>query len=99
MTEKITIPSYMIPLCVSAVVGFGSYTAAVADAANLKLDVADLKKTVIAVSEKAVATGTVAEVNSAKIDAIVDSLKEQKDIQSATQKSIENLVQALLAKK
>jgi hypothetical protein len=83
---------------VSGVVGFGSYQAAMADAENVKLDVTELKEKVTKIAEKSVENGTVSEVNSTKIDAVVETLQRMETANAKTNASLESLVQHLLNK-
>jgi hypothetical protein len=83
---------------VSGVVGFGSYQAAMADAENVKSDVTELKEKVTKIAEKSVENGTVSEVNSTKIDAVVETLQRMETANAKTNASLESLVQHLLNK-
>ena len=100
--SQLTIPTWMIsmwlPLVVSGVVGFGSYQAAMADAENVKSDVTELKEKVTKIAEKSVENGTVSEVNSTKIDAVVETLQRMETANAKTNASLESLVQHLLNK-
>jgi hypothetical protein len=96
MSDKLVIPTWVIPIALSSVIGFGSYQAALADANNTKADVLELKKTVSEVADRAVEAGTIAEVNTAKIDAVVETLQRMEQTNQRTQQSLESLVNHLL---
>ena len=95
--STITVPSWTLPLILSLGAGLTSYGATQANADATANDLKKLRTTVEKTVEKSVENGTVSSVNSVKIDAIMESLKEQKDIQSKTQKSIEDLVKVLIS--
>ena len=85
MNEKgLLLPSWAIPLCISAIIGFGSYQVAIAEAANTKLTVKELKAKVIA------------EVNSAKIAAVVKAIEKNSETNERTAESLDKLIILLM---
>lgn len=100
MIEKnsVVIPSFMLPLLISAVVGFGSYQVAMAEAANTKLTVTELKAKVTEVATEGVKTGKIAEVNSAKIEAVVKAIEKNSETNERTAESLDKLIILLMQK-
>ena len=100
--NQLTIPTWMVSMClplvVSGVIGFGSYQAAMADAENVKTTQKELKVRVTKIAEKSVENGLVSEINSTKIDAVVDTLQRMETANAKTNASLESLVNHLLTK-
>ena len=97
MNEKgLLLPSWAIPLCISAIIGFGSYQVAIAEAANTKLTVTELKAKVTEVANEGVKTGKIAEVNSAKIEAVVKAIEKNSETNERTAESLDKLIILLL---
>ena len=100
MIEKnsVVIPSFMLPLLISAVVGFGSYQVAMAEAENTKLTVTELKAKVTEVANEGVRTGKIAEVNSVKIEAVVKAIEKNSEVNERTAESLDKLIILLMQK-
>lgn len=97
MNEKgLLLPSWAIPLCISAIIGFGSYQVAIAEAANTKLTVKELKAKVTEVANEAAETGIIAEVNSAKIAAVVKAIEKNSETNERTAESLDKLIILLM---
>lgn len=100
MSDKnsLVIPSFMLPLLISGVVGFGSYQVAIADAANTKLTVKELKAKVTEVANEGVKTGKIASVNSVKIEAVVSAIEKNSATNERTAESLDKLIILLMQK-
>ncbi len=96
MSEKLVIPSFMVPLLISGIIGFGSYQVAIADAANTKLSVEELKAKVTEVATEGVKTGKIASVNSAKIEAVVKAIEKNSETNERTAESLDKLIILLM---
>ena len=94
----IRIPQWALPL------GAGAFAIAVslgvlqANTAHAASDRERIEAIAEEAAKKAVANGQQVAVNTTKLEVIVQSLSEQKEIQSKTNEQIAQLVQALLAK-
>ena len=94
----IKIPQWGLPIAAAAVslaVAWGVLQANTAHASEDRERIAAIAEEA---AKKAVANGQQVAVNTTKLEVIVQSLSEQKEIQSKTNEQIAQLVQALLAK-
>ena len=96
MSEKLVIPSFMVPLLISGIIGFGSYQVAIADAENTKLSVEELKAKVTEVATEGVKTGVIASVNSVKIEAVVKAIEKNSETNERTAESLDKLIILLM---
>ena len=95
----ISVPTWALPIgaaLVSFAVGYGAITAQADATAN---ELSRLQTVAEDTAEKAVKNGELSSVNEAKIEAIVSSLAEQKEIQRMTNENISQLVEVMLSRK
>ena len=95
---SIRIPTWALPLAIGGItiaVSWGVLQANTAHAAEERDRIAAIAEQA---AKKAVENGQQVAVNSTKLEVIVQSLSEQKEIQQKTNEQISALVQAMLAK-
>ena len=94
----IRVPTWALPLLIGGVtvaVSWGVLQANTAHATEERERIAEIAEQA---AKKAVENGQQVAVNSTKLEVIVQSLSEQKEIQQKTNEQIAALVQAMLAK-
>ena len=95
---SIRIPTWALPLAIGGItiaVSWGVLQANTAHATEERARIAEIAEQA---AKKAVENGQQVAVNSTKLEVIVQSLSEQKEIQQKTNEQISALVQAMLAK-
>ena len=94
----IRIPQWALPLGAGAFAIAVSWGVLQANTAHAASDRERIEAIAEEAAKNAVANGQQVAVNTTKLEVIVQSLSEQKEIQSKTNEQIAQLVQALLAK-
>jgi len=95
---SIRIPTWALPLAIGGItiaVSWGVLQANTAHATEERARIAEIAEQA---AKKAVENGQQVAINSTKLEVIVQSLSEQKEIQQKTNEQISALVQAMLAK-
>ena len=95
---KITVPSYVLGLVGAAFTVAVSWGILQAETAHAQDERERISKKAEDAARQAVENGQQVAVNSTKLEVIVQSLSEQKEIQQKTNEQIAALVQAMLAK-
>jgi len=94
---SIRIPTWALPLAIGGItiaVSWGVLQANTAHATEERARIAEIAEQA---AKKAVENGQQVAINSTKLEVIVQSLSEQKEIQQKTNEQISALVQAMLA--
>ena len=95
---SIRVPTWALPLAIGGItiaVSWGVLQANTAHATEERARIAEIAEQA---AKKAVENGQQVAINSTKLEVIVQSLSEQKEIQQKTNEQISALVQAMLAK-
>tara|TARA_R100000700_G_scaffold36393_1_gene45711 strand:- start:554 stop:850 length:297 start_codon:yes stop_codon:yes gene_type:complete len=96
--SELKLPSYSIPIIAAVISGavvWGSTQANLAFAQDERSRIMEIAQET---AKKAQANTQGVAINSTKLEVIVQSLQEQKDIQNKTNEQIAQLVQALLSR-
>jgi len=95
---SIRVPTWALPLAIGGITIAVSWGVLQANTAHATEERARIAAIAEQAAKKAVENGQQVAINSTKLEVIVQSLSEQKEIQQKTNEQISALVQAMLAK-